>query len=161
MANSNSLYFNWFDENCVSERKFPELCNFEIDFKNATEAYPYLRRASMDFKIVFGVAIFIFTLTGLFLKGSIFGFLCSPSETATTINGLIFVQHCHQVTLAVYYLWFGVAYILPFSLEDIFGGTFCTWFSAVEMFSFFGDIYWRSALAITRLFYVKNNRYIR
>jgi hypothetical protein len=50
-----------------------------------------------------------------------------------------------------------VAYFLPFSLEDIFGASFCPWFSAVATFSMFGGIYWSSALALTRLFYIKHN----
>jgi hypothetical protein len=28
------------------------------------------------------------------------------------------------VTMAIYYFWFSLAYLFPFSLEDIFGGRF-------------------------------------
>ena len=161
MNGNNTLQFNWFDENCITENYSSQMCSSEITFRNISEAYPYMRRASLEFKIVFCIAALFFTLSGLFLKSIIFAFLCSPSETATTINVLIFVQQFHRITFAVNYLWFGVAYLLPFSLEDILGGTFCTLFSAVEVFSFFGNIYWSFALAITRLLYVKYNRFLR
>ena len=95
------------------------------------------------------------------LKYFIIGFLRSPSETSSTVNHLISIQQFLRITLVVNYIWFGVAYLMPFSLEDLLGGTFCTLFTAFEMFSFFGNIYWSSALAVTRLFYVKFNTFIR
>jgi hypothetical protein len=65
------------------------------------------------------------------------------------------------MSMFVYNLWFGVAYLLPFSLEDIFGGNFCGWFSTLTTLSLFGDIYWSSSLALTRLLYVKYNQWLR
>ncbi len=138
-----------------------KIVTLKSPLENPTEAYPYMRRASLDFKIVFCVATLFFTLSGLFLKGFIIGFLRSPSETSSTVNHLISIQQFLRITLVVNYNWFGVAYLMPFSLEDLLGGTFCTLFTPFEMFSFFGNIYWSSALAVTRLFYVKFNTFIR
>jgi hypothetical protein len=161
MAENDNCSFHWFDENCNSESYSSENCNFDITFRNPTEAYPCMRRASLDLKIVFCVATLFFTLSGLFLKSFIIGFLRSPSETSSTVNHLISIQQFLRITLVVNYIWFGVAYMMPLSLEDLLGGTFCTLFTAFEMFSFFGNIYWSSALAVTRLFYVKFNTFIR
>jgi hypothetical protein len=63
---------------------------------------------------------------------------------------MIFVQQVYRVAMAIYYFWFSLAYLFPFSLEDIFGGRFCPWFSAIGTFSIFGGVYWSSALAFAR-----------
>jgi hypothetical protein len=79
----------------------------------------------------------------------------------STINVMIFMQQFYRIFMAVYNIWFGVAFLLSFSLQDVFGGSFCTWFGALGTFSLFGDIFWSSALAVTRLLYIKGIRWLK
>ena len=132
-----------------------------IIIEDLAEAYPYMKRAELSLKITFSTLSIIFTIIGLFLKSFIFGFLRSPSEVASSINMMIFMQQFYRVAMAIYYLWFSLAYLLPFSLEDMFGGSFCPYFTAIVSFSMFGDIYWGAALAFIRFLYIEHNKLIK
>ena len=146
-----------FENDCCTENKdfYEKMEN--ISFRDVNEAYPYMERASWLYKITFSLLGLTFTLLGLLLKGFIFAFLCSPSEVASSINNMIFIQQVYRVTMAIYYFWFSLAYLFPFSLEDVFGGRFCPWFSAIGTFSIFGGVYWSSALAFSRSQFHPNN----
>ena len=133
----------------------------EIFLGNPSNAYPYLSTASLDIRLLFSVISITFTAIGIFLRGFIFGYLCSPSETSTLINMLIFFQQFCRLSMLGYCLGFSIVYLLPFSLEDAFGEDFCTGFSCLATFSMFGDIYWSSMLAFTRMLYVKYHGKIR
>jgi hypothetical protein len=161
MEKQIDLQLSFFDEGCVNDNVTDRRCSIDVVITDINEAYPFLSRTSLTYKLCLCAITLLFTLLGLFLKSFIFRFLCSPSETSSTINLLIFTQQFYRVTMAIYYIWFGVAYLLPFSLEDLFGGSFCPFFSAVGTFSIFGDIYWSSALAFTRLLYIKHNKWLR
>ena len=145
----------FFDEFCSSIRNSCNNHSVHLIMTDVNEAYPYLKHASLETKLIFSIISLSFVLTGVFLKFFIFGFLCSPSETSTLINSLIFLQQICQFCGVAYYIWFALANLFPFSLEDAFGNNFCSWFSAFSSFSLFGDIYWSCVLASTRLFYIK------
>jgi hypothetical protein len=51
-----------------------------------------LLNSSAAFRVLLCAVSFVFTASGVFMKSCIFGYLCSESETDTTINGLIFMQ---------------------------------------------------------------------
>jgi hypothetical protein len=163
MEKQIDLQLSFFDEGCVNDNVTDRRCSIDVYvvITDLNEAYPFLSRTSLTYKLCLCAITLFFTFLGLFLKSFIFRFLCSPSETSSTINLLIFTQQFYRVTMAVYYVWFGVAYLFPFSLEDLFGGSFCPFFSAVGTFSIFGDIYWSSALAFTRLLYIRHNKWMR
>ena len=163
MEKQNCLQLSFFDSDCThdDDNISHHFRGTEIVFCDLNEAYPSLSRASLAFKLCLCFTSLFFTSIGLFLKCFIFGFLFSPSETSSTINLLILMQQFYRLTMAIYYIWFGIAYLLPFSLEDVFGGSFCPFFSAVGTFSIFGDVYWSSALALTRLLYIKHNKWLR
>jgi hypothetical protein len=132
-----------------------------IVMEDLAEAYPYMKRAKLSYKITFSTLSVTSTIIGLFLKSFIFGFLRSPSEVANSINAMIFMQQCYRLCMAIYYLWFSLAYLLPFSLEDMFGGRFCPFFTAIVAFSMFGDIFWGASLAFIRFLYIEHNKLIK
>ena len=128
--------------------------------QDLSQAFPYMRRASLTAQVFFSFFSFLFTLAGLFLKSFIFTFLCSQTETSSSINLMIFMQQICRLALAFHYLCFSFVYLLPLSLQDIFGLNFCTWFSALGTGSLFGDVFWSSALALTRYLYIKRNNWL-
>ena len=151
----HNLTLTFFEEVCVGEKNICQSHPLHLEVTNINEAYPYLKHASLDTKLTFSIISLSFVLTGVILKTLIFGFLCSPSETSTLINTLISFQQFCRLCGVAYYLWFALANLVPFSLEDAFGINFCSWFSVFSSFSLFGDIYWSCMLASTRLFYIK------
>lgn len=132
-----------------------------IIMEDLAEAYPYMKRTDFSNKIIFSSLSFTFTIIGLFLKSFIFGFLRSPSEMASSINIMIFFQQSYRISMAIYYLWFSLAYLLPFSLEDVFGGSFCPLFTSIVAFSMFGDIFWGASLAFLRFLYIEHNKLLK
>ena len=157
------VVFDYFECLSIGNYSKPEYeCRVEqFVMQDLSQAFPYMRRASLTAQLFFSFYSFFFTLIGIFLKIFIFAFLSSPTETSSSINLMIFMQQICRIAMSFYYLWFSFAYLLPFSLQDIMGGNFCTWFSAVGTGSLFGDLFWSSALAFTRYVYIKRSRWLR
>ena len=159
MEATNLLKILFFEENQFNNNS--EWGISSIVLRDPSEAYPFMRNASLSQKIGLLLTSLIFTSMAVFLKSIIFGYLLSPTENYKIINLMIFCQQfCRLITIA-YHFTFGITYLLPFSLEDVFGGNFCVYFSTVNAFGMFGDIYWSSMLAFTRIMYVKCHTWLR
>ena len=132
-----------------------------IIMNDLAEAFPYLSRADFSYKLTFTILGLPFTILGLFFKSFIFGFLNSSSDEATSINIMILKQQCYRIVMSIYFLWFSVAYVLPFSLEDAFGGSFCPYFTALVSLSMFGDIFWGASLAFIRFLSIEHQTFLK
>ena len=73
----------------------------------------------------------ICTSAGLVLELFIFWFILSPSETTSSINLMIFVQHLFRTLMFASNYWTGFAFLIPGSLEEFFGPSFCSYFVAL------------------------------
>ena len=115
----------FFEETCAGGKNICTVDPFHLEMTDVNEAYPYLKQASVEEQLFFCFISLSIVLPGMVLRGFIFGFLLLPSETSTLINTEIFLQQFCRFCGVAYFLWFALANISPFSLEDAFGDNFC------------------------------------